>query len=118
LTGGKDGPWRNSLTLLEAGFPQRQGQLEQQFQVLATESQGSNTLVRLRPKSAKARRWVTGIRVTLSSDELNLLATELDFADGSQLRNEFHGAVINANISPNQLHAEIPEGYTVTQPSG
>ena len=116
LTGEGNGPWRSSLTLLEAGFPQHRDQLEQQFDILKTSTQGSNTVVSLRPKSASARRWVHAIRVTLRSDDLNLQATELDFADGSQLRNDFRNAAINADIPTDRLKAQIPEDYTITEP--
>jgi outer membrane lipoprotein-sorting protein len=116
LDGESEGPWRSSLTLLEAGFPQRRGQLEEQFDILGIESEGTTTVVRLRPKSAKARRWVAGLRVTLRSDDLSLRATELEFADGSQLRNEFHGVAINPSVPVDLLEARIPDDYTVTHP--
>jgi hypothetical protein len=117
LTGAKEGPWRSSLTLLEAGFPQQPGQLEKQFEILGTASEGTNTIVRLKPKSREARRWVTGVRVTLADESLALQATELEFADGSQLRNDFRNSRINPEVLAHQLTASIPSEYTVAHPS-
>ncbi len=117
LTGSKAGPWRSSLTLLEAGFPRKQDDLTRQFNVLKVEPDGDSSVIHLEPKAAESRRWVTSIQVTLHTSDLNLIATELTFADGSKLRNEFHNAQPNTEINPDLLKAAIPEGYEISNPS-
>ncbi|MFM1944472.1 MAG: hypothetical protein RI897_3454 [Verrucomicrobiota bacterium] len=117
LTGDKTGPWRSSLTLLEAGFPRQQDDLTTQFNVLKVETSGESSIVHLEPKAAEARRWVTSIQVTLRTTNLNLEATQLTFADGSTLRNEFHNAQPNSEINPDLLKASIPSDFETSLPT-
>jgi len=116
LTDASQGVWRSSLTLLEAGFPSSREQLESQFSILDIDERDGQILVRLEPKSDLARRWVSRVDVTLEGSTSELVATELHFADGSRLRNEFTGASSEADPPPHYFRADIPAGYTVTQP--
>lgn len=110
------GAWSSSLTLLEAGFPRNAEDLENQFTLLSSTREGSRRVVELRPKAADTRRWVTRIRVTLDEENLDLLGTELSFADGSELRNTFTKAVVNPEFAPELLEVVIPNDYTVAEP--
>ena len=116
LTDSSQGLWRSSLTLLEAGFPSSRQQLESQFDIRALEERDGQLLVHLEPKSDLARRWVSRVDVTLGGPKLELVATELSFADGSRLRNEFSGASSEADPPDHFFRADIPPDYTVTQP--
>lgn len=118
LDENSQGPWRSSLTLLEAGFPASREQLEAQFNIvnLSTDPPGE-LLLHLQPKSDLARRWVTRVDVTVSRPTMDLVATELYFSDGSRLRNEFTGASSTEDPADPLFQATIPADYTVTQPS-
>jgi len=118
LEENSQGPWRSSLTLIEAGFPGSRKQLEDQFNIVNVETERPGEfLLGLEPKSDLARRWVTRVDVTVSRPTMELLATELHFADGSRLRNEFTGASSEEDPADHLFRASIPPDYTVTQPS-
>ena len=52
LSLAEPGPWRDSIGLLEAGFPQSQAQLERQFEIV------SQTLLRHRPRLPPFQRFL------------------------------------------------------------
>ena len=112
------GPWRDSLALLEAGFPRSRDQLLASFELLTTETNGPNLQVTLQPKATAARRWMPRVHVTLALQDLALVATELVFADGSQLRNTFANPTLNPSLDPSLFSTAVPKGYQLTQPSG
>lgn len=112
-----DEPWRDALTLLDAGFPSSRAGLEVRFRVLAvTEGEGLVT-VRLEPRRAGARRVMKEIRLTLRRDSSTLVANELVFADGSTLRNDFTNAVVNPPIEAGWLDPDLPADFTLVEPA-
>ena len=56
LTAGQTGQWRDTLALLEAGFPRSQAELESRFRVLAEVTTNDLHEITLQPKSPSARR--------------------------------------------------------------
>jgi outer membrane lipoprotein-sorting protein len=116
LAGEQIGPWRDALALLEAGFPRSKAELENQYNVLAqTIRDDTGTLV-LQPKSASARRMMPQIKIDLDTKTYALKATELQFADGSTLRNDFKNPQLNPTIEPQQFSPSIPSDYKVVEP--
>ncbi len=116
--GSGDGnePWRDALTLLDAGFPSSRAGLEERFRVLGlTESEGRVT-VRLEPQRAGARRFMKEIRLTLRRDGPGLAANELVFADGSSLRNDFTRAAANPPLAAGLFDPALPADFTVVEP--
>lgn len=112
-----DEPWRDALTLLDAGFPSSRAGLEARFRVLAvTEGEGWVT-VRLEPRRAGARQVMKEIRLTLRRDSPTLVANELVFADGSTLRNDFTNAVVNPPIEAGWLDPDLPADFTLVEPA-
>ena len=64
LTGAENGPWKETLALLEAGFPRNQAELESRFRVLsAGTANGVCEIVMLPLKAAGARRMMPQITV-------------------------------------------------------
>jgi len=120
LTGDREGPWRSSLALLEAGFPRHRSQLESQFDIVSATSQDppGNWTLELAPKDKNARRWISRLQVVLQLPSLNLTATELEFGDGSRLRNDFTNILLNPPLDPTLLNAQIPADYSVVTPAG
>ena len=115
LTGERMGEWKDTLALLEAGFPRSQSDLEARFRVLSmTRSNDLHNAV-LQPKSSSARRMMPQITISFSTNDFMLRATELQFADGSSMRNEFRNAEINPPLDEKIFAPQI-EGYTVVEP--
>ena len=116
LEGDQAGPWRDALALLEAGFPRSQQQLNAQFNLLSEQVTTNTLQLALEPKSAGARRMMPQIRIALDMLTSMLRSTELQFADGSTMRNDFTNQVMNPVIDPALFAPDIPNDYKVVEP--
>jgi len=116
LTGNEAGPWKEALALLEAGFPRNAAQLEDQYNVQDQIVQDPIVKLVLQPKSATARRMMPQIQIEFDRRDQMLHATELRFADGSLMRNDFSNAVLNPDMPPDQFSPAIPTDYKVVEP--
>jgi outer membrane lipoprotein-sorting protein len=116
LAGEQTGPWRDALSLLEAGFPRSNAELKAQYDLVSqTVNEQVGQLV-LRPKSAAARRMLPQLTIVFDTKALSLRATDLHFADGSTLRNDFTNQVLNPALDPKLFSPEIPPDYKNTEP--
>jgi len=116
LLPARAGPWQDALALLEASFPQSRTNLEAKFQILAlTQTNGVATLA-LQPRSAAARKFVARLEISFRSDDFTPFATALTFSDGSNLRNEFHHAVLNPPLERQMFEAKMDPGFTIVEP--
>jgi len=116
LTGDHIGPWREMLALLEAGFPRSQAELESRFDIKsAVTSQGAYEII-LRPKSPSARHLMPRINITLSTNNFGLQATELHFADGTVVRNEFTNAVLNPKLDDSLFQPALDPTFRLIEP--
>jgi outer membrane lipoprotein-sorting protein len=116
LTGGQTGRWRDALALLETGFPRSAAQLESQYNILSQSVTNDTCQLVLQPKSGSARRMMPQIRIDFDTKTSALRATELQFADGSTMRNDFKNPVINPSIDEKMFDPEIPSDYKVVEP--
>lgn len=116
LTGPGANQWRDALTLLEAGFPRSRSELEKQFQVVATLEREAEAELVLQPRASRARKLIAEVRLVFGKEKLELRATELRFADGSQLRNEFAEAQLNPVLEDALFTASVPADFKVTEP--
>jgi outer membrane lipoprotein-sorting protein len=116
LRGAEAGPWKDTLALLEAGFPRSQAELETRFRILAQSLTGQVCEVTLQPKSAAARRLMPQIKVAFSTNDLALRATELQFADGSTLRNEFSHAHLNPRLDESVFTPPLDADFKIVEP--
>jgi outer membrane lipoprotein-sorting protein len=116
LTGSQPGPWRDTLALLDAGFPRKAAELESQYNVLSVTTQDDVGQVALQPQSLSARRMMPEITIAFSMKNYSLRATELRFADGATLRNDFTNAVLNPKIEPSEFKPNLPGDYKITEP--
>jgi outer membrane lipoprotein-sorting protein len=112
------GQWGDALTLLEAGFPRSRGELEERFTILAADVRDGICELRLQPRSPAARRMISEIRVAFSTEDLMLRSTELHFADGSTLRNDFSRPTLNQPLDPDLFEPEITPEFKVVEPLG
>ena len=116
LAGNQTGQWRDALSLLEAGFPRKQADVEAKYNVISqtlTNNQGS---VVLQPKSEAARRMIPQLTVVFDTQKNILLATEMQFADGSTMRNDFNSPVLNSAVDPGLFSPEIPKDFKISEP--
>jgi outer membrane lipoprotein-sorting protein len=116
LTGTQTGPWRDALSLLESGFPRNQADLEARYHIASLTFSGHQGEVVLRPKSEAARRMIPQLKIDFDTQNFTLLATELQFTDGSTMRNDFKNSVLNPQIDPGIFAPEIPKDYKVSEP--
>lgn len=116
LSGQQNGPWKDMLSLLEAGFPRSQADLDRQFKILSAETTNGTVSLALQPKSASARKMMPRITIAFGTNDFSLRSTELEFGDGSVMRNDFRNPEINPKLDPATFRADIEAGYTVVEP--
>ena len=116
LSGTETGSWRDMLALLEAGFPRSKAELESQFRVMSVAERSGKCEVGLQPRSAQARRWIAKIEIEFDIQNFSLVATELRFADGSLLRNDFIKPALNAPVDEALFSPKIEPDYKVVEP--
>ncbi len=108
------GPMRDAMALLDTGFPRDAGQFAARFEVQSVREVSGRFDLELRPRDAGARRLLSGLGVSLGTNDFALMATELRFADGTVLRNDFTNAVRNPVVGPGRFETAVPEGYSVS----
>src|SRR4051812_13564348 len=116
LAPGERSPWQDMLSLLEAGFPRNQQELESRFNIASERLLAGRLHVVLQPKAASARRWMQEMELVFDTQNKTLAATELRFADGSSLRNDFSNERKNPPLDPQLFKPQIPPDYKVAEP--
>lgn len=111
------GPWRDALALIEAGFPRDADDLQSRFRLLGVESSTNLHHINLQPAIPSARRLMPRITVYLTPDPLSLHATELEFADGSSMRNVFTNATRNPTLDPDLFNPSLDPGWKIVHPT-
>lgn len=116
LEGQQTGRWRDVLSMLDAGFPRNETELLDRYQVLSQTVTNRVCQLRLQPRSAAARQMMPEIEIDFDTKDLMLSGTELQFADGSTMRNDFHDIVLNPKLNADLFSPPIPSDYTVVHP--
>ncbi len=115
LTEGTPGPMRDAWGLFDAGFPRDSREFYRRFEVLGIVESEVRWLIRLRPKSRGARKFLPELGIGLAKADYSLLSTELRFADGSRLKNDFRNAVRNPKLASEIFTAELDPSWKVTR---
>ncbi|MDB6032737.1 MAG: LolA family protein [Verrucomicrobiales bacterium] len=110
------GPWKDTLALLEAGFPRSSEELESKFKVVSEKETDHTHEVSLQPKAASARRMMPLIKISFSLDDFSLRATELQFADGSSMKNEFTNQKLNPSLGADVFKPVIANDFKIVEP--
>ena len=110
------GQWKDTLALLEAGFPRSHREIEERFRILSLTESNDLHHVALEPRSSSARRMMPQITISFATNDYALRATELQFADGSTMRNEFRNAQENPALDPALFHPEIDPDFKIVEP--
>jgi outer membrane lipoprotein-sorting protein len=116
LDGKASGPWKDALALLEAGFPRSAAELETRFKVASQVATNGLCEVVLQPRSASARRMMPQVRVAFATNNFSLHATELQFADGSTMRNEFGATTLNGKLEDSLFAPKLDSTFTIVEP--
>jgi outer membrane lipoprotein-sorting protein len=116
LGGDQAGPWQDVMKLLQAGFPQSEADMDSQYNILAQQVSGDDCLLTLQPKSATARKLMPQIKIGFSTKDSSLSMTELQFADGSTMRNDFKNGLINPKLDDSLFTPKLESDYKVSEP--
>jgi outer membrane lipoprotein-sorting protein len=110
------GPWRDTLALLDAGFPQSEVEMRTRFDVKKMTMADGVAEFAFVPTSAGARRMMPQMKIAFATNDFTLRATELTFADGSRMRNQFTNAEVNVTIEESQFSDAVPADFKITEP--
>jgi outer membrane lipoprotein-sorting protein len=116
LNSDQGGQWRDALALLEAGFPRSEAELTARFKILSQTVRADECELALQPKSSAARKMMPEIKIAFHVGTFALLGTELQFADGSAMRNRFTNSVLNPKMDPELFAPKIGPEYKVLEP--
>jgi outer membrane lipoprotein-sorting protein len=117
LNGPQAGPWKDTLALLEAGFPRSQQEMESRFNVLSQSVSNAILDVVLQPRSLAARRLMPQIKISVVTNDFTLRATELQFADGSTMRNDFSNTRLNPKLEDELFTPGIGSDFNIVEPA-
>jgi outer membrane lipoprotein-sorting protein len=110
------GPWRDALALLEASFPRSRADLESHFRILSVTQTNANWQLALQPRSSLARSMMAEIDILVRTNDFALAATELKFADGSTMRNDFTNVVLNPRLPEGCFDAKLDPSIKLVEP--
>ena len=110
------GPMKDALALLDASLPRDRATMDKNFQLLSAAETNSILQMTLQPRSAAARKFIGQIVIGFHTNDFTIAVTEMKFADGSKLHNDFTNVVLNAPIEPKLFEADLPADYTVVEP--
>jgi len=116
LTGNNMGPWKDTLGLLQAGFPRSEADIERQFNIRSVSTSNDVTSVVLQPKASAARRIMPQVTILFSTRDFTLRATEMLMGDGSTMRNDFFNQQVNPKLDPILFNPPTEPGYTLVEP--
>jgi outer membrane lipoprotein-sorting protein len=110
------GQWKDMMSLLDAGFPQGRTQLEAQFKIVGITVNNEMAEMILEPRSSSARKMMPQFKIGFSTNDFTLTATEMQFADGSTMRNDFKNGKVNETIDPSLFEPKLGSDYKVVEP--
>jgi outer membrane lipoprotein-sorting protein len=106
--------WKDTLSLLQSGFPRSRAEIDQQFKILSLTETNNLYELALQPRSVGARKMMPQINVFISTNS-TLAGTELVFVDGSTMRNDFRNIRTNPPVE-GKFDLTIPPEYKLVEP--
>jgi outer membrane lipoprotein-sorting protein len=116
LSAAPTGPLKDALALMDATLPRDRATMEERFRLLSAAETNSLLQMTLQPRSASARKFISEILIAFRTNDFAIAVTELKFADGSSLRNDFTNTVLNQPPDPGLFEAKLPPDFTVVEP--
>ncbi len=116
LEGVPAGPIKDALAMLDASLPRDRATMEQHFRLLSATETNSTLQMLLQPRSDAARKFITEIMIGFHTNDFRIAATEMRFADGSTLRNDFTNVVLNLPMDPVLFGTNLPPDCKMVEP--
>ena len=116
LEGVPPGPLKDALALMDASLPRDRATMEERFRLLSATETNSILQMTLQPRSASVRKFISEILIGFHTNNFSIAVTELKFADGSSLRNDFTNTVLNRPIDPALFEVKPAADFTVVEP--
>ena len=110
------GPWTDALALLDASLPRDRASMDARFRLLSVAETNSTLQLTLEPRSSAARKVIGGILIAFRTNDFSIAVTEMKFADGSSLRNDFTNAKLNPPLDPGLFEPKLDKDFTVVEP--
>ena len=110
------GPLKDAMALLDVSVPRSRAALEEHFQLLAATITNSILQMTLQPKSSSARQFIGTVVMGFHTNDYVIAASQMNFSDGSTLRNDFTNVVFNQVMDPKLFETNLPSDYTVVAP--
>ena len=110
------GPMKDALALMDASLPRDRASMEEHFCLVSAALTNSILQMTLQPRSEAARKMIGQVMIGFHTNDFMIAATEMKFADGSKLHNDFTNVVVNQPLDPKLFEADVPPDYTVTEP--
>ena len=110
------GPMKDALALMDASLPRDRASMEEHFRLVSAALTNSILQMTLQPRSEAARKMIGQVMIGFHTNDFMIAATEMKFADGSKLHNDFTNVVVNQPLDPKLFEADVPPDYTVTEP--
>ena len=108
--------WRETMSLLQAGFPRDRQEFAAQFQILSLAESNGTWQLALQPRSTFARRMMPELRLGLATNDFSLASTELIFVDGSRMRNDFTNGFWNPPLDEKLFEWTPPADFKIVEP--
>jgi hypothetical protein len=90
--------------------------LTRQFKIIGLNTSNNICELKLEPRSAAGRRMMPQLSIAFSTNDSMLRATELQFADGSTMRNEFANPKLNPPMAPELFAPQLGPDYKIMEP--
>jgi outer membrane lipoprotein-sorting protein len=116
LTDVPVGPIKDALALLDASLPRDRASMEDRFKLVSAVETNSVLEMTLQPKSASARKFIGEIRIAFRTNDFSIASTEMKFAEGTKLRNDFTNVVLNGPIDPTLFEGKLGPDYKTVEP--
>lgn len=110
------GPIKDAMALLDVSIPRDRATMEQHFQLLSATITNATLQMTLQPKSQSARQFINAIVIGFHTNDYVIADSQMEFSDGSTLRNDFHNVVFNQPMKPDLFATNVPPDYTVVEP--
>lgn len=110
------GPIKDAMSLLDVSIPRSRAALEEHFQLLSATVTNAILQITLQPKSESARQFISAVVMGFHTNNYVIADSQMDFSDGSTLRNDFTNVVFNQMMDPKLFETNLPPDYTVVEP--
>jgi outer membrane lipoprotein-sorting protein len=110
------GPLKDAMALLDVSIPRNRAALEDHFQLLSAAVTNSVLQMTLQPKSPSARQFISSTVMGFHTNDYVIANSQMNFSDGSTLRNDFSDVVFNQPMDPKLFATNLPPDYTVVEP--